>query len=70
MYSPKIREDLIPEIYKRSKLEGKTMTRVVDEILREGIERRTDQSCPPENPTGIDRAKKTAGEGANDDGAV
>jgi hypothetical protein len=70
MYSPKIREDLIPEIYKLSKQECKTMTRVVDEILREGIEKRTDQSCPPENPTVIDRAKKTAGEGANDNGAV
>ena len=70
MYSPKIREDLISVIYKLSKQERKTMTRVVDEILREGIERRTDKSCPPENPTGIDRAKKTAGEEANDNGAV
>jgi hypothetical protein len=34
MYSPKIREDLIPIIYKKSKLVEKTMTKIVDDILR------------------------------------
>lgn len=33
MYSPKIREDLIPIIYRRAKLEDKPMTAVVNEIL-------------------------------------
>ena len=34
MYSPKIREDLIPILYRLSKEHGKPMTRVVDDILR------------------------------------
>ena len=34
MYSPKIREDLIPVLYRIGKAEQKPMTRVVDEILR------------------------------------
>ena len=34
MYSPKISEDLIPELYKISKDIKKPMTKVVDEILR------------------------------------
>lgn len=37
MYSPKIAEELIPELYRVSKARGKPMTRVVDEILREAI---------------------------------
>jgi len=34
MYSPKIREDLIPILYQLGKEQGKPMTKVVDEILR------------------------------------
>ena len=34
MYSPKISEDLIPVIYRRSKLESKTMTRFIDDLIR------------------------------------
>jgi hypothetical protein len=35
MYSPKIREDLIPLIYKlKQAQEGKPMTQIIDEILR------------------------------------
>lgn len=37
MYSPKIAEDLIPELYKISKAEGKPMTKIVDEIMRGAI---------------------------------
>lgn len=33
MYSPKIHEDLIPDIYKLSKATQKPMTKVVDEII-------------------------------------
>ena len=33
MYSPKIKEDLIPVLYKLAKRQGKPMTRVVDGIL-------------------------------------
>lgn len=34
MYSPKICEDLIPLIYKNSKLEAKTMTKYIDDLIR------------------------------------
>jgi len=34
MYSPKIREDLIPILYQLGKEQKKPMTKVVDEILR------------------------------------
>lgn len=37
MYSPKISEDLIPELYRISKEIEKPMTKVVDEILRNYI---------------------------------
>lgn len=37
MYSPKIREDLIPILYQLAKQQGKPMTEVVDEILREKL---------------------------------
>ena len=51
MYSPKIRNDLIPLLYRIAKHEGKPMTRLIDEILRPEIERRVqelDQSiCNP-----------------------
>jgi len=35
MYSPKIKEDLIPHIYRLGKAYKKPMTKVVDEILRD-----------------------------------
>lgn len=34
VYSPKISEDLIPKLYRKAKLEGLPMTKVVDRILR------------------------------------
>lgn len=37
MYSPKIKEDLIPILYRFAKHEDKSMTRIVDEILRPAI---------------------------------
>jgi hypothetical protein len=56
MYSPKIRDDLIPLLYRLARQEGKPMTRLVDEILRAEVERRVqiagDQSIidPSESP--------------------
>ena len=38
MYSPKIREDLIPALYKLAKKEGLPMTELVDNIIREALE--------------------------------
>ena len=43
MYSPRIRDDLIPLLYRLARHEGKPMTRIVDEILRPEIERRVQQ---------------------------
>jgi hypothetical protein len=54
MYSPRIRNDLIPLLYRVAKNEGKPMTRLVDEILRPEIERRVqqlNQSINPPDPT-------------------
>ena len=33
MYSPKIRDDLIPKIYRKAKLQNKPMTNYVNDIL-------------------------------------
>jgi len=37
MYSPKIKEDLIPKLYRRAKGEGIPMTRLVDKIVRKSL---------------------------------
>ena len=37
MYSPKIQEDLIPELYRKAKAEGVPMTEVVDRIIRKSL---------------------------------
>ena len=37
MYSPKIKEDLIPRIYKIAKKKGIPMTTLVDEVLRKAL---------------------------------
>lgn len=37
MYSPKIKEDLIPILYRRSQVFGKPMTDLVDDILRPSL---------------------------------
>ena len=41
MYSPKIKEDLIPTLYQLAKTQEKPMTQVVDEILRDALEDNT-----------------------------
>jgi len=40
MYSPKIKEDLIPKLYQRAKEEGIAMTELVDKILRDALNRK------------------------------
>lgn len=37
MYSPKIKEDLIPKLYQRAKTEGVSMTKLVDQIIRDAL---------------------------------
>lgn len=39
MYSPKISKVLVPQLYQLSKQQGLPMTRLIDEILREAMER-------------------------------
>ncbi len=39
MYSPKIKEELIPVIYQISKAQRKPMTRVVNEFIEEGLKK-------------------------------
>lgn len=34
MYSPKIKQDLIPELYNRANKQGKPMTKYLDDLLR------------------------------------
>ncbi len=43
MYSPKIKEDLIPILYRLAKKQGQPMTEVVDAILREKFPELTTQ---------------------------
>ncbi len=40
MYSPKIKEDLVIELYQQAKLESIPMTKLVDQILRDALNRR------------------------------
>jgi len=37
MYSPKIKEDLVPELYRKAKAEGLPMTKLVDRIIRDAL---------------------------------
>ena len=37
MYSPKIKEDLIPKSYRRAKTEGISMIKLVDQIIRDAL---------------------------------
>ena len=60
MYLPKIKEDLIPILYKLTKEEQKPMTRLVDEMLRVEIARRNGQIHQKNNETTTVSVKKTA----------
>lgn len=37
MYSPKIDEDLVSVLYKMAKVEGRAMTRVVNDMIRKAV---------------------------------
>ncbi len=60
MYSPKIKEDLIPILYKLARQEGKPMTALIDEMLRAEIEKRNGQIHQINNETAPVSVKKTA----------
>ena len=44
MYSPRIKEDLIPGLYRLAKKKDVPMTRVVDQILRDAIKAKINKS--------------------------
>ncbi len=60
MYSPKVKENLIPILYKLAKQEGKPMTALIDEILRAEIVKRNGQIHQINNETVPVSVKKTA----------
>lgn len=39
MYSPKISNDLIPRVYRIAKAKGVPMTRLVNQILKKGLDK-------------------------------
>lgn len=46
MYSPKIREDLIPHLYLLAKAQKRPMTHVVNEAIKRYLDRHVSQSIP------------------------
>ena len=60
MYSPKVKEDLIPILYKLAKQEQKPMTKLVDEMLRAEIAKRNGQIHQINKGTAPESVKKTA----------
>lgn len=40
MYSPKIYEEFIPELYREAKGRGVTMTKLVNEIIKQALDRK------------------------------
>jgi hypothetical protein len=62
MYSPHIRNDLIPLLYRLARQEGKPMTRLVDEILRIEVERRVRVAGEHSIPDPAESLKKTPDE--------
>ncbi|BBO73079.1 hypothetical protein DSCW_04960 [Desulfosarcina widdelii] len=60
MYSPKIKEDLIPILYKLAKQEQKPMTELVDEMLRAEISKRNGQAETSNDESPSKKVKKTA----------
>ena len=63
MYSPKIKEDLIPILYKLAKQERKPMTKLVDEILRSEIAKRAGKIHQINNVNAPTSVKKTSDDG-------
>ena len=59
MYSPKIREDLIPIIYTKAKEKKIPMTKLVNDILRDGL-KDTSDSMNSNTDSQMDSRFKTA----------
>jgi flagellar motor switch protein FliG len=65
MYSPKIKDELIPILYKMAKQEGIPMTKLVDEMLRAEIAKRAGQIHQVNKEAVSVRVKKTADDGGS-----
>lgn len=66
MYSPKVKEDLIPILYKLARHEGKPMTALVDEMIRAEIAKRNGQVEKSNDETVSKGVKKTADAGGSE----
>ena len=65
MYSPKMKEGLIPILYKLAKLEGKPMTTLIDEMLRTEIAKRNGLVNQTRDEKIPESVKKTADDGGS-----
>ncbi|BBO77792.1 hypothetical protein DSCW_52090 [Desulfosarcina widdelii] len=65
MYSPKVKEDLIPILYRLARQEQKPMTALVDEMLRSEIAQRNGHFKPSSDGTVSKGVKKTADAGGS-----
>ena len=63
MYSPKLKENLIPILYKLAKQEGKPKTTLINVMLRAEIAKRNGQVNPINDEAVSKRVKKTADDG-------
>jgi hypothetical protein len=62
MYSPKIREDLIPRLYRLAKSRKRAMTILVNDLLQKAVDEleasQTPSVCPTPPAAGTRRTKK------------
>ncbi|BBO67943.1 hypothetical protein DSCA_18730 [Desulfosarcina alkanivorans] len=65
MYSPKVKEDLIPILHKLAQQEQKPITALVDEMIRAEIRKRNGEVDASNNETVSKGVKKTADAGGS-----
>jgi hypothetical protein len=65
MYSPKVKGDLIPILYKIAKQEQKPMTALIDEMIRAEIAKRNGQVNQTNVGMVLESVKKTADDGGS-----
>jgi len=57
MYSPKVSEDFVPQLYKLAKEQNKTMTRVLDDIIRDKLAEKVENKPITSESTFIPKIK-------------
>ena len=50
MYSPKVSEDLVPQLYKLAKEQKRPMTKVLDELIRDKLVEKVSDKTESTNP--------------------